>query len=158
MTPSVTDVPFRFGLERVREIRVHDEDRTREELAASLSRRVRGAAMLASAAELVEDARAAHRDGAHAGGLSAQDYLVHQLWMERVERERQGAELDLARRDAEVEASRRALGHASQRREVLERLKDRRAAEHAQQSARREGAVLDELALTMHRRRMAASG
>jgi flagellar FliJ protein len=151
----VTDVPFRFGLERVRELRVHDEDRAREEFAASLSRRVRGAAMLASAGELVEQARTVRRADAHASALSAQDFLAHQLWMERLERDRQGAELDLARHEAEVEARRQSLGHARQRREVLERLKERRAAEHAARAARREGAELDELALAMHRRRVA---
>jgi flagellar FliJ protein len=131
---------------------VHDEDRAREEFAASLSRRTRGAATLDSAAERIERARAGRRAGAHAGGLTAQDLHAHHLWLERLERDRQGAELALARHDAEVEACRDALGRARRDREVLERLKDRRAAEHAQAEARREGARLDELALTMHRR------
>ncbi len=148
----MTEVPFRFGLERVRELRVHDEDRAREEFAASLTRRTRGAAALATAAERIERARASRREGAHAAALSAQDLQSHHLWLERLERDRQGAELALARQDAEVEVTRDALGRARREREVLERLKQRRAAEHALQAARREGAVLDELALTMHRR------
>jgi len=148
----VTEVPFRFGLERVRELRVHDEDRAREAFAASLSRRTRGVDVLASASRRIEHARASRREEAHAAALSARDLQSHHLWLERLERDRQGAELALARHDAEVEACRDALGRARRDREVLERLKQRRAAEHAQESARREGAVLDELALTMHRR------
>ncbi len=148
----MTEVPFRFGLERVRELRVHDEDRAREEFAASLTRRSRGAAALASAAERIEQARAGRRAGVRTAALSAQDLHAHHLWLERLERDRQGAELALARQDAEVEACRDALGRARQDREVLERLKGRRAAEHRRAEDRREGARLDELALTMHRR------
>ncbi len=148
----MTEVPFRFGLERVRELRVHDEDRAREEFAASLSRRSRGAEVLATAAERIERAREGRRAGTHASGLSARDLHAHHLWLERLERDRQGAELALARQDAEVEACRDALGRARQDREVLERLKGRRAAEHRRAEDRREGARLDELALTMHRR------
>ncbi|HEV3002243.1 MAG TPA: hypothetical protein VGW75_15985, partial [Solirubrobacteraceae bacterium] len=55
---------FRFGLERVREIRAHDEDRAKEAFAASLADRTRGAAMLAAAAREVDDAHAARRGGA----------------------------------------------------------------------------------------------
>ncbi|MEZ5120048.1 MAG: hypothetical protein R2736_00460 [Solirubrobacterales bacterium] len=41
--------PFRFRLERVRELRAHAEDRAREELAASLGAQLRGEAMLRAA-------------------------------------------------------------------------------------------------------------
>jgi flagellar protein FliJ len=148
----VTDVPFRFGLERVRELRAHDEDRAREQFAASLSARMRGAAMLQSAQDLVERARDARREFADAP-LSGQDLMHRQLWLERVERGRQSAELDLTRHDAEVDARRRALAAARQQREVLERLKDRRRAEHDRENERRAGAVLDEMAISAHRRR-----
>jgi flagellar protein FliJ len=147
----VDDVPFRFGLERVRELRAHDEDRAREEFAASLSRRMRDAAQLAAAADLVEQARAWCRGAA--SGLTGQDLISNQLWLERVERDRRQAELEVARRDVEVEARRQTLGTAKARREVLERLKERHRAEHEQAGARRAGAALDEMALAIHRRR-----
>jgi flagellar FliJ protein len=151
-TPSVSDVPFRFGLERVRELREHDEDRAREELAASIAHQSRGAASLGAVAEGVERARAACRDGALSGASGA-DLLSHQRWIERLERDRQDAELDLARREAEVDARREALAGARQRREALERLKQRRRAEHDLAGARRAGAQLDEMALAAHVRR-----
>src|SRR3954453_13348437 len=90
---DVDETPFRFGLERVRELREHDEDRAREEFAASLTRRRRDAAALDAAADLVAQARDARleQSGAH---LTGQDLIAHQLWLERVEADRRKAELE----------------------------------------------------------------
>ena len=151
-TRSVDETPFRFGLERVRELRAHAEDRAREELAASLTRRERDLAALAAAAEQVRQARESRRDGS-AAALTGQDLIAHQLWLERVEADRRKAELELARRDAEVESRRQALDAAQQRRDVIERLRERHRAEHEAADARRTGAALDEMALAIHRRR-----
>ena len=151
-TRNVDETPFRFGLERVRELRAHAEDRAREEFAASLTRREHDAAALAAASELVRQAREARRDGSGAP-LSGQDLIAHQLWLERVESDRRQAELDLARREAEIESRRQALDAAQQRREVIERLRERHRAEHQAADARRTGAALDEMALSIHRRR-----
>jgi flagellar FliJ protein len=148
----VDETPFRFGLERVRELREHAEDRAREEFAASLTRRRRDAAALEAASDLVRQARESRRDGAGVR-LSGQDLIAQQLWLERVESDRRNAELEVARRDAEIESRRQALGAAQQRREVLERLKERHRAEHDAANALRAAAALDEMALTIHRRR-----
>jgi len=154
-TPVVDETPFRFGLERVRELRAHDEDRAREEFAASLTRRERDAAALAAADDLVRQARAARRDGAGAP-LTGQDLIAHQLWLERVEADRRRAELEVTRRDAEIESRRQALAAAQQRREVIERLRERHRSQHQAADARRSGAALDEMALAVHRRRDAS--
>ena len=143
------ETPFRFGLERVREIREHDEDRAREEFAASLTRRERDAAALAAAADLVQQARARQS----ALPMTGQDLITRQLWLERVEQDRRKAELEVARREAEIESRRQALGAAQQRREVIERLKERHREQHEAADARRAGAALDEMALSIHRRR-----
>jgi flagellar FliJ protein len=150
----VDETPFRFGLERVRELREHDEDRAREEFAASLNRRERDAAALAAADELVRRARAMRAAGA--APLSGPDLIARHLWVERLEADRRAAELEVTRRDAEIESRRLALGAAQQRREVIERLKDRHRAEHERADALRAAAALDEMALAMHRRREAA--
>lgn len=151
----VTLSPFRFRLERVRELREHAEDRAREELASSLGAQLRGQAMLAAAAELVDAAHAAHRDGTLAGGpVPSSDLHAHQLWAERLERQRADAELALERAGVEVDARRAALVEASRRREALERLKERRRQEHRTRSERIEGAALDEIALTAHVRQV----
>ena len=77
--------------------------------------------------------------------------------MERASRARHAAELELGRREAEVDARRTALLAAARERQVLERLKERRQADHQAQSERIEGALLDEMAISAHRRAGAAS-
>lgn len=148
--------PFRFRLERVRELREHAEDRAREELASSLGAQLRGQAMLRAAADLLDAAHEARRDGALAGGqVPSTDLQAQQLWAERLQRQRADAELALERASAEVDARRDALVEASRRREALERLKERRRQEHRTRSERIEGALLDEIALISHVRQAA---
>ena len=76
--------------------------------------------------------------------------------MQALRRDHEQAALSVDRLDAEVDARRAALGDASREREILERLKERQAAEHRARLARREGAELDELALSMHQRQAGA--
>jgi flagellar protein FliJ len=141
---------FTFPLERVRALRERTEDQAKEELAASLAHRMRGEAMLRAAGEAVSGARELHRGAM--SQASGTDLLLAQAYVERTARAREAASLELDRRDSEVEARRNALQHAARDRQVLERLKDRRRAEHKQEMARREGIALDEIALDMHRR------
>jgi flagellar export protein FliJ len=149
----VTDPSFAFSLERVREVRVHEEDVAREAFAASLSLRARGAALLADAraraAAAREDAIAvsAPRTGA--------DLIATQAWLERTQRSQEQAALELDRREAELEARRAALASAGQRRQVLDKLKERKAEAHRLETARREASILDEVALAGHVRRTA---
>jgi flagellar FliJ protein len=148
----VSTARFRFGLERVREIRAHDEDRAKEAFAASLAERMRGAALLAAAAQQLDDAHAARRGGADAA--SGQDLVSMQAYLDRVEQSRRDAERELAHSDAAVADRRAAMTEASRRRQALDRLKERRAAEHALQSARREATFLDEIATSTYVRRI----
>jgi flagellar FliJ protein len=115
-----------------------------------------GEAMLRAAADEVSDAQDARRRGANAA-LSGAELLALQAYLERTERQRESAALELDRRDAEVDARRAALTVRSQERQVLERLKDRRRADHNREMERREGALLDEMAIVAHRRMGAAS-
>jgi flagellar protein FliJ len=148
--------PFQFRLERVRELREHAEDQAREELASSMAVRLKGEAMLRAAAEDVDAAQDARRRGADAD-LSGAELLAMQAYLERTERQRESAALELDRREAEVDARRQALAVRSQERQVLERLKDRQRADHKREMERREGALLDEMALTLHRRSAGAA-
>ena len=143
---------FTFGLERVRVLREHTESQAKEQLAATLSQRLRGAALLAQATERLNQADEARRPQPGAVG-SAQDFLAHERWLHALERDRQAAEAGLVRLDAEVASRRSALGEASRDRGVLEKLKDRKREEFQREAARREGAELDELAITRHIRR-----
>jgi flagellar FliJ protein len=62
------------------------------------------------------------------------------------------ASLELARREAEVEARREVLAAAARDRQAIDKLKERRKAEHEAEWARRSQNTLDELALAVHRR------
>src|SRR3954447_26024069 len=155
MKRSVGSPHFTFRLERVRSLRERAEDRAKEEYAASLAHRMDGVAMLRAAAEHRDQARAAVRPAADAA-LTGIDSLASQAWLERLERARHAAELELDRRDAEVDARHVALVHAARERHALERLADKRRAEHALEASRREGYELDELAAAGHRRKARA--
>ena len=143
--------PFQFRLERVRALRERAEEQAQEELANSLAIRLKGEAMLRAASESVDDAREARRRSSSAD-LSGADLIALQAYMERAQLQRESAALELDRREAEVDARRAALTQRSQERQVLEKLKERRAEDHRVESERRESVVLDEMALNMHRR------
>jgi flagellar protein FliJ len=156
MTRNVEHPSFTFRLERVRSLRERAEDAAREELARELSHRVRGEALLRQATSAVSSARDAGRDTVLKVGASGADLLAAQAWMERVERHRLDAVADLDQRDAEVARTRAALTEAAREREVIERLKRRRRADHDAEALRRSQIVLDEVALTVYRRGSAA--
>jgi flagellar FliJ protein len=150
----VRNPSFAFSLERVREVRAHEEDMAREAFAASLSLRARGVAMLADAQARAAAAR--EQAIAESSPRSGADLIAAQAWLERVQRSQEQAALELDRREAELEARRSALTSAGQRRQVLDRLKERKREAHRVQSARREANALDEVATAAHIRRAAS--
>ena len=151
MTQGVNRPGFNFRLERVRALREHAEDAAKEELAASLHHRLKGEAMLRAAADGVDGARDAQREAAGVP-LTGADMLAAQSYLERTERQKLAAQEDLSRRDAEVEARREELTVKARERQALERLKERRRADWVRESARLEGAAIDEMAIVRHGR------
>ena len=150
----MSNPPFVFSLERVREVRAHEEDLAREAFAASLSLRARGVALLADAKARAAAAR--EQAMAKNAPLTGAALLSEQAWLERVQRSQEQAALELERRNDELEQSRAALAAAGQRRQVLDRLKDRKRQHHAVEAARRDAVALDEVALNGHIRRLAS--
>jgi flagellar protein FliJ len=148
---------FKFRLERVRSLRERAEERAREDLASELSHRLRGEAMLQEATLIAASARDSGLGTALRPGASGADLLAAQAWIERSERNRREAALELDRRDAEVSARRQTLVGAARDREVLEQLKRRRRADHDREVARIDQINLDEIALGVHRRGAAAA-
>ena len=146
-TPS-----FRFRLERVRTIRERAEDQAREALSNELRVRAEGEVLLRAAADAVTAARDVGRSTASAGRSSATDFLSAQAFLERTERNRVEASLELARREAEVTARREVLAVAARDRQAIDKLKERQKSEHDAEWARRAQNTLDELALAVHRR------
>jgi flagellar FliJ protein len=152
MTLFVETPSFTFRLERVRTLRERAEERAREELANELRLRLRGQAILQEASNAVSAARSAGLDTVTAERISSTDLLAAQAFLERTERVRREAALDLDRQDAEVEARRTVLAAAARDRRAIDKLKDRQRAEHDAEWARRSQNQLDELALAVHRR------
>lgn len=148
---AVSRPQFHFRLERVRALREREEEHAREELASSLAVRMKGEAMLRAAADDVNGAQEIRRQSSTAA-LSGAELLALQAYLERAERAHESAALELDRRDVEVDARRAALTARAQERQVLERLKDRRKADHVREHDRREGVLLDEMAINAHRR------
>jgi len=143
---------FKFGLERVRELREHAEDQAREQLAASLGQRLRGAAELARVTEQIQSA-ASETPSQVGVPVSGADLVAHALWLQSLERQRETAALHLDRLDTDVDHRRTVLGQKRQDREVLERLKERKQREHSAEMARRESAELDEIGMAGRARR-----
>jgi flagellar FliJ protein len=147
----VTGPSFAFSLERVREVRAHEEDVAREAFAASLSVRARGVALLADAQQRAAAAR--EQAVAETSPRSGADLIAAQAWLERVHRSEEQAALELDRSDTELEQRRGELTTAGQRRQALERLKARQREAHRVKANRREAGVLDEIALNGHVRK-----
>jgi flagellar FliJ protein len=148
--------PFRFGLERVREIRAHDEDQAKERFAASLSARVRGEAVLRAAEQRLREAQSG-TVAPGLGPLTGAALVSRQAWVERLEQSRADAQLRMSNYEAELQRRRAELTQASQAREVLDQLERRQREQHRVAAERVEAAELDEMALQMHSRRSAAA-
>jgi flagellar protein FliJ len=149
-TPS-----FVFRLERVRSLRERAEERAREDLAHELRLRLRGEAMLREATEAASAATGSGRDAVMSRS-SGMDLIAAQAYIERSERTRREAALDLDRQDAEVTARRAALQDAARDRQVMDKLEERQRADHNAVWARKAQGALDEIALGVHRRGVAA--
>jgi flagellar protein FliJ len=149
-TPS-----FVFRLERVRSLRERAEERAREDLAHELRLRLRGEAMLREATEAASAATGSGRDAVMSRS-SGMDLIAAQAYIERSERTRREAALDLDRQDAEVSARRAVLQDAARDRQVMDKLEERQRADHNAVWARKAQGALDEIALGVHRRGVAA--
>ena len=145
-TPS-----FTFPLERVRTLRERAEERAREALSAELRNQAEGEALLQAATDAVGAARD-HGRAVPGGRSSVVDFRTAQNFLETTERRRAEASIELARREAEVSVKRQELAVAARDRQAIDKLKERRKAEHDAEWARRAQNTLDELALAVHRR------
>jgi flagellar FliJ protein len=148
--------PFVFRLERLHWLRQLDERRAQEGLADSLNHRGDGERLVRDAESAVEGAHSAARATAAAPSTGS-DLVGASAYLERVAAERTAAVTQLEERDVEVERRRGELSAAAGRRQALDRLRDRRRAEHEHEQQQAEGAMLDELALAAHRRGGAAA-
>lgn len=144
----MSETPFKFGLERVRDVRVHDERAAQEVLAASLMNRSAQQAALAAAESSLVAARATGVQPVVPGTpLTGAGLIAGQAWVQRLERRREQAARASDQAEAQVSGDRAKVLEAARRREALDRLRERRRAEHALAAGRAESARLDEIAL-----------
>lgn len=104
--------------------------------------------------EATEAASAATQTGRDAvmSRSSGMDLIAAQAYIERAERTRREAALDLDRQEAEVAARRAVLQNAARERQVMDKLEERQRADHDREWARKAQGALDEVALSVHRR------
>jgi flagellar FliJ protein len=145
---------FRFRLERVRALRERREDAAKQELAGAMMRHRRSEDEVNAAAARLAGARAAQVDTTRTVS-SATEMLARQAYLERAERAHQATRVDLQRHEVELTQRWETLTQAARDRQALERLKERRRADHEREAARREGLVLDEIAINGFRRKAA---
>lgn len=152
-TPS-----FTFRLERVRTLRERAEDQAREALTQEIRHRDEGRVLLDEARANVHAACELNRNAMAAGGMtSAVNLLAIQSYVERTEQLQNSAALELSRRESEVYVKRDHLASAARDRQAIDKLKERRLAEHNAEWARKSQNTLDELALAVHRRGVVAA-
>src|ERR1700742_3949812 len=94
ITRIVATPSFVFRLERIRSLRERAEERAREDLAHELRLRLRGEAMLLEATHAAAAAAQSGRDPVMSRA-SGMDLIAAQAYIERAERTRREAALDL---------------------------------------------------------------
>jgi flagellar FliJ protein len=140
----------------VHDIRRQRERGAQEELAAALGKQAGEEAALGEVDATIADACERIRGASGYGEVrSGIDLAASQAYLERLAGRRAVAVRDLNASRDEVGRRRSALEAAARERQALDRLRDRRRAEHDREVARAESAQLDELALAGHRRRRA---
>jgi flagellar protein FliJ len=149
----MTQMPktFNFNLEPVRALREQAEQQAQEQLAQELALQARRESALKEASLRAAAARRA-RTPKHGATVTGHELQARDAFVARTERERDSARHELAASEQQVATSRGKLVEAGRDREVLERLKRRRASEHAREVARQEEQTLAEVALTSHLR------
>lgn len=145
---------FRFRLERVRALRERSEDAAKQALAEALQQHRLSTQAMDRAQAGVARARAAQLDAVRAP-TSVADLLARQAFLERSELAVEATRRDVVHHERQVEQRRGELTAAARDRQALERLKEHRRRDHERELARREGLMLDEIALNGFRRRAA---
>jgi flagellar FliJ protein len=141
---------FRFRLESVRALKAHAETAAQTALAHELAVGAERTAALARADAALRSAQAATPPS------SGQGLAARQAFVERRERERESAGIAVRAQEEVVAVRSDELTSATVERAALDKLRERRQAEHKLSTARIEEATLGELALS--RRRQAHGG
>jgi flagellar FliJ protein len=143
---------FRFGLEKVLELREYREQEARLELGRAVSE------LQAIENRIGETAAARH--GAAAARFSSgsvPEMINYERYIARLDCLKETLLKDAAVAELSVEEKREVYLEASRHRKAVEKLKEKREAEHRREAAEEERAELDDLA-SGRVRRLAAGG
>lgn len=141
---------FTFRLEQVRALREQAERQAKEALARQLA----VVAVHESAVALISDAAHAARASVApppGSAVNPRDILARQAYADRLQGDREVAQLRLAREEREAEARRSLLEQAAQKREALERARTKAAEAHRLDELRTAADELGEVALSTFR-------
>jgi flagellar export protein FliJ len=137
---------FSFRLEAVRSLREHDEALA----LAALARELAIGASRDAALARVDDELSAARGRATDGATAAHDLQARQAFLERLERNRVNAELEVEEQVQRIAERRAKLEAAVAARSTLTRLERKQRLEHAKAMAAEENERLGEIALVRH--------
>lgn len=142
---------FRFRLEPVRRVRQRAEDDAKADLADALRREGDARRRHEAAVARERAARGQHRRQP-GQALSGADLRAGEVFLLRTADDASRQELELERQIQESLARRALLADAARDRQALDRLRERRLADHEAHERRVEQDQLDEIALVLHRR------
>jgi flagellar protein FliJ len=149
------DSGFRFRLERVRALRERREEIAKQELAHAMDRLSESKQRLREVEARLKQAHAGQRDAERDRTITSADLIARQAFVERVEQQRRHGGNEVTRSQGEVADRGTALRAAAKEHQMLERLKERHRDAHVRELARREGQLLDEIAIDRFRRSVA---
>jgi flagellar protein FliJ len=141
---------FRFKLEKLLEIRAFAERKAELVLAEKAGR----CALLDGELRRVAESRVRARGEMYSAGRDLEDFRATELYVARLDRDRDRLLEELARAELEREEARVLYVERRKDREAIEKLKERRQAEYYRLAEREETKALDDLA----RRRVEGAG
>ena len=145
---------FRFGLEKLLELRLYAE----REAEMSLARAIGEAAALDSRLEALARERVAVAADRFAPGRDGNEMRRAELYLLRLDRTK-GALFEAAAKAAMVaDAAREVFVEASRDRKVIEKLKEKRKAEYRRSAAQEEIKTMDDISGGAAARRAASDG
>jgi flagellar export protein FliJ len=136
---------FRFRAQAALDLRVREHDATLRVLAHAEAEQQRARGRLEAADRTLSDAKCT-ADEAVRTATSASDLHWYRFWIVRLDRERTAFRVALEMHDAAVATARTATLAARQRRESLERFREKGQAAHLAVEAATERKLIDELA------------
>jgi flagellar export protein FliJ len=136
---------FRFRAQAALDLRVREHEAALRELARAESEQQRADAQLQLAARTLEEGKRT-ADAAVRTATSAADLQWYRFWIVRLDRERGVCAAAVQRQSEVVAAARSACLAARQRRESLERFRDKAQAASLEAEAATERKLIDELA------------